>query len=111
MSTCKITINAKEYRCAFTMLQMENMSKLIKQQDSDVAMGACLPYSAIQMAARQDKTELDVTFEDVLLWFDTGFTEQTDEYKSFDAAYKDSTYYKNFVKPLEKASEDEKKSQ
>jgi hypothetical protein len=102
---CFIHINGKRYRLAFTMLQWEIMQNLIKDQTTNTAIGACLPYSAILMAARQDKTELDITFEDVLIWFDEAFSDDTDEYKHFDAAYKVSNIYKR----IREADEEEKK--
>jgi hypothetical protein len=101
-----IHINGKRYRIAFTMLQIEIMHNLIKDQTTNTAIGACQPYSAILMAARQDKTELDITFEDVLMWYDDAFSNDTDEYKLFDAAYKASNIYKKW---MESEAEEEKK--
>lgn len=103
---CFIHINGKRYRLAFTMLQIEIMQGLIKDQTTNTAIGACLPYSAMLMAARQDKTELDITFEDVLMWYDEAFSDDTDEYKHFDATYKASNIYK---KMKEAEAEEEKK--
>jgi hypothetical protein len=103
---CFIHINGKRYRLAFTMLQMEIMQGLLKEQTTNIATGACLPYSALLMAARQAKTELDITFEDVLLWYDEAFTDDTEEYRHFDAVYKASNIYK---KMREAEDEEEKK--
>lgn len=103
---CTVHINGKPYRAAFTMLQIEIMQGLIKAQDTSTAIGACLPYSALLMAARQDKLTLDVTFEDVLLWYDQAFSDDTEEYKNFDAAYKASNIYRR-MKDAE--DEEEKK--
>lgn len=94
MNTCKLIINGKEYRCAFTMLQLELMDRLVKQQESNTAIGACLPYTAIQVAARQDKRELDIEFEDVLLWYDEAVSNDSEELKALNDAFAASNIYK-----------------
>jgi hypothetical protein len=95
--SCYIRINGKEYRCAFTMLQLEIMSKLTEKQDSNTAIGACLPYTAIQMAARQDKKELDISFEDVLLWYDEAVSNDSEELKALNDAFVESGVYKKMA--------------
>lgn len=103
-----ISINGKAYRYAFTMLQMEKMNELIAQHTAAVEQGACLPFTAIQMAARQDRRELDIDFEDVLNWYDDALLNDTEELKDFNRAYMESTVYKRFIEP--NLSEEQKKS-
>lgn len=109
MSNVHLTINGKKHRCAFSMLQIENMSKLSAQQGTNIEIGACLPYTAIQMGARQDKKPLDITFEDVLLWYDEAVTEDSEELKALNDAFLESTIYKRIIEP--NLTEEQKKSQ